>query len=161
MTEDSNPAGDRGLWRRLRDMWAAVDPVPEDLADRVLFRLHLEDIEFELMCLAEPLAPSGARGGVAPETTTTLTFTAESLTVMVTVSEAGPDRRRIDGWIAPGAALRVELRTAEGIHETHADDDGRFAFAELSAGLTQIMIHPTPGATHLLYRPVATPPVQL
>ncbi|MEH1123635.1 hypothetical protein [Micromonospora sp. CPCC 206061] len=146
------------LMRAVHDMWEALDPVPVDLADRVLFTLALEDVEFELMRLQESLAPVGARG---PETAATMTFAAESLTVMVTVSDAGPRQRRIDGWIAPGAALRVELRTARGVQETVADADGRFAFAALPTGLMQIMIHPTAGAAVPLHRSVATPPVQL
>lgn len=146
------------LLRAVHDMWDVLDPAPADLADRVLFTLQLEDLEFELMRLHDTLAPLGARG---PETASTVTFAAESLTVMVTVTESGPHRRRLDGWLAPGAALRVELRTPRGVQETQADADGRFAFAEVPAGLVQIMIHPTTGATLLLHRPVATPPVQL
>lgn len=141
-------------------MWLATDPAPVDLADRVLFTLALEDLEFELMRLYDNLEPAGA-GARGPETASTVTFAAESLTVMVTVSTSTPQQRRIDGWIAPGAALRVELRTPRGVRETHADADGRFAFAEVPAGLMQIMIHPTEGATVALDRPVATPPVQL
>jgi hypothetical protein len=146
------------LLRAVHDMWEDLDPVPIDLADRVLFTLALEDVEFELMRLQESLAPIGARG---VETAATMTFAAESLTVMVTVSDAGRRQHRIDGWIAPGAALRVELRTARGVQETVADADGRFAFAALPPGLMQIMIHPTAGAAVPLHRPVATPPVQL
>ncbi|WP_173077064.1 carboxypeptidase regulatory-like domain-containing protein [Phytohabitans rumicis] len=149
---------DQMVLRAVHDMWESLDPVPVDLADRVLFTLQLEDLEFELMRLQEALAPMGARGA---ETASTVTFSAESLTVMVTVSDSGPHHRRIDGWIAPGGALRVELRTPRGVHETHADADGRFAFAEVPSGLVQIMIHPTNGATVPLHRPVVTPPVQL
>ena len=29
---------------------------------------------------------------------------------MVTISPAGPDRVRIDGWVAPGGGVQVELR---------------------------------------------------
>lgn len=149
---------DLTLVRAVHDMYETLDPAPADLADRVLFRLRLEDLEFELMRLQGTLQPVGARG---PETASTVTFSAESLTVMVTVSDSGPQRHRIDGWIAPGGALRVELRTPRGVHETLADADGRFAFAEVPSGLVQIMIHPTTGATVPLHRPVVTPPVQL
>jgi hypothetical protein len=103
---------DLALLRAVHDMWEMADPVPADLADRALFTLQLEDLEFELMRLHDTLAPLGARG---PETVSTVTFAAESLTVMVTVTDSGPHRRRIDGWLAPGAALRVELRTPRGV----------------------------------------------
>lgn len=149
---------DQTLLRAVREMWEAADPAPTGLADRVLFALQLDDLEYELMRLQDCLAPIGARGH---ETAATMTFAARSLTVMMTVSEAGPAQRRIDGWIAPGAALRVELRTSRGVQETHADADGRFAFAALPTGMTQLMIHPTAGATLSLHRAVATPPVQL
>jgi hypothetical protein len=149
---------DQTLLAAVREMWAAADPAPTDLADRVLFAIRLDDLEYELMRLQESFSAAGARGH---ETASTMTFAARSLSVMVTVSEAGPAQRRIDGWIAPGAALRVELRTSRGVQETQADADGRFAFAALPTGLTQLMIHPTAGATVSLNRSVATPPVQL
>ena len=74
----------------------------------------------------------------------------------------GAGLRRLDGWLAPAAALRIEARVAgrDGVLHTVADEDGRFSF-EAPAGLVQLLIQPTEGAAIPLDRPVATPAVQL
>jgi hypothetical protein len=148
---------ERSLLAQLRRMWETVDPPPPDLAARSLLRLAMEDLEsleVELMSLQQELSPAGARG---PETASTITFASESLTVMITVSPSGVEHHRLDGWIAPSAALRLELRTATGVRDGLADIDGRFAFTEVPAGLIQLVIHPTDGASVRLSRPVVTP----
>ncbi|WP_329309812.1 hypothetical protein [Streptomyces sp. NBC_01262] len=152
--------GDEELLRRLREMWEATDPVPDGLADRVLFTLDLEHLEFELLRLHDAFAPQAARGH---ESARTITFSSDSLTVMVTVSPAGGrgPAHRLDCWIAPAAALRVELRTSGGSQETTADRDGRLSFPEVPAGLVQLVLHPTEGAALDLVVPVMTPAVQL
>jgi hypothetical protein len=158
---------DQELLAGLRDMWEATDPMPGDLVERVHFTLQLEDLEVELMRLHEAIEPVGARGGEptgtrgGTETASTVTFSSETLTVMLTISGDGAALRRIDGWIAPAAALRVELRRDEGTAHTMADDDGRFSFDDVPAGLVQLLIEPTDGATVTLARPVVTPAVQI
>jgi len=146
------------LMRELREMWEAADPAPVDLAERMIFTLQLENLEFELLRLHDVLEPVGARGH---ETARTVTFGSDSLTVMVSMSGSGRPPHRVDGWIAPAAALRVELRTARGTRETTADVDGRFAFTEVPAGLIRLVLYPTAGAGVTLARPVVTPAVQL
>jgi hypothetical protein len=155
---------ERALLGDLRAMWEELDPAPPDLASRALFRLEVEsvfdadDLDAELMSLEGPLALAGARGA---ETASSITFSATSLTVMLTVSPATPRRLRLDGWIAPSAALRMELRTTAGVEEARADDDGRFVFPDVPAGLVQLTIHPTDGAAIHLTGPVRTPAVEL
>lgn len=155
---------DAALLRELRAMWETLDPPPADLAERVLFTLRLEDLEFELMRLQAELEPAGARGDDAvrgQETVRTVTFGSESLTVMVTLSEPQQRPRRIDGWIAPPAPLRVELRSNRGRQEVVADADGRFAFPDAPAGLVQLVFHPTADIHPGLGRPVVTPAIHL
>jgi hypothetical protein len=155
----------------LRGMWTTLDPMPADLVERVLFTLRLEDLEVELMRLHEPAEPAGVRGGAADgraatreEAASTITFSSASLTVMLTVTGDGAGRRRLDGWLAPAAALRIEARISgragDGTLHTVADEDGRFSF-EAPAGLVQLLILPAKGAAVHLDRPVATPAVQL
>jgi hypothetical protein len=151
---------DHHLLHELRRMWEALDPPDDDLASRILFRLELEDLEAEVMSLQE-LSVAGARG---TETARTVTFVAERITVMVTASLVGrlPGRQhhRLDGWIAPSAALRIELHGGETVRAVTADEDGRFVFDEVSSGPIRLMIYPTPGAAVDLDRPVSTPATQ-
>ncbi|MET0414855.1 MAG: hypothetical protein ABW022_02390 [Actinoplanes sp.] len=124
---------------------ARDDPPPPDLDERVLFALALEDLDFEVARLsAEQFTGSGAR---ASERTRTITFDADSRTVMITVVERTDDLVRIDGWLAPGAPLSVELRSPPPAlsRTVRADDSGRFVFDEVPHGLTQLLVHP-PGA---------------
>jgi hypothetical protein len=149
---------DRSLKRRLRNMWETADPEPGDLADRVLFVLQLEDVEYELLRLRETREPQGARGSEGPRT---VSFSNDSLSVMVALIEPAPGRRRLDGYIVPAAALRVELRTAVGPQHTRASTAGRFAFPHVPTGLLQLVFHPTDGTPIDLGRPFVTPAIQL
>jgi hypothetical protein len=158
---------DEALITQLRGMWTAVDPMPGDLAERVLFTLQLEDLEVELMRLHETSELVGARG-VEPvgqrgtETPTAVTFSSESLTVMLTIGSDGAGLRRIDGWLAPAAPLRIDLRRWDGsAQNTVADDDGRFSFDDVPTGLVQLRIEATEDAGVALARPVVTPAVQI
>src|SRR5580765_1189735 len=97
---------DAELLDRLQEMWLAADPVPEGLVERVTFAIGLDDLDVEMMRLTEEvLVPAGARGA---EHVRTITFGGDSITVMVTVSQEGQDGFRLDGWLAPAAALSIE-----------------------------------------------------
>lgn len=121
---------------------ARFDPPPPDLDERVLFAIALGDLDAEVAHLTrEAFAGSGARAG--GERTRTITFDADSRSVMITVVERGDHLVRIDGWLAPGAALRVELRRPEPdpTLTVTADDTGRFVFDEVPHGLAQLLVH--------------------
>jgi hypothetical protein len=133
------------LDREILDRLARFDPPPADLDERVLFALALDDLEIEVARLsAEQFTGSGAR---ASERTRTITFDADSRTVMITVVERPDNLVRIDGWLAPGGALRVELRSPEPApaRTVTADEAGRFVFDDVPHGLVQILVH-APGA---------------
>ncbi|HVQ96996.1 MAG TPA: hypothetical protein VMU51_38630 [Mycobacteriales bacterium] len=154
MTDDA----DRGLIRRLRQMWQTADPERADLADRILFALQLEDADVELLRLGETVRLAGVRGA---DVARTVTFSNSSLSVLVTMSEPAPGQRRLDGYIVPAAALRVELCSACEPRHATASPTGRFAFSDVPTGLLQLVFHPTAGAAVDLDRPFLTPPVQL
>jgi hypothetical protein len=146
---------DSALLAALRRMWERQDPVPGDLADRVLFALSLENLEVEVMQLREELM-AGARG---EERARTVTFTSASLSVMITISAAADVR--LDGWITSGGGLRVDLLAEGQDRSTTADDDGRFVFDGIASGLAQLVFQPTAGAQTKLARPVVTPAIQV
>jgi hypothetical protein len=138
--------------------WRRRDPVPADLAERVCFALGLDDLEVELMRLADQtLAAVGAR---TDERARTVTFSSDTLSVMVMINEGG-DGVRLDGWIEDGAGLQVTLRIGSGERITSADTDGRFSFEAVPSGLTQLVFLPTEGALPRLSRSVVTPAIQV
>ncbi|MCO8269523.1 hypothetical protein M1L60_02835 [Actinoplanes sp. TRM 88003] len=124
---------------------AGFDPPPPDLDERVLFALALGSLEAEVAHLAEQsMAGSGARS--TGERTRTITFDADSRSVMITVVERPDNLVRIDGWLAPGAALRVDLRQPEPapVRTATADATGRFVIDEVPHGLAQLLVHGDP-----------------
>ncbi len=148
---------DAAILDELAATYSLVDPPPSDLDDRVIFAVALRDVDAEVARLSEDvLVGSGARAGEQPRT---VTFDSTSLTVMVTVVVMPGGRRRVDGWLAPPAALRVEMRTAGRRDPTHAvtaDDTGRFVVDDVPPGLAQLIVHlPEPDRT------VVTPPLVL
>jgi hypothetical protein len=135
---------DEGILDRLAALFTRLDPPPFDLDERVRFAIALEDADVEVARLSEErLIGTGARGA---ERTRTITFDCESRTIMVTVADTPAGRVRIDGWLAPAAQLRVELRVGEWSASTMSDDGGRFIFDEVDHGLGQLLVHPVAGA---------------
>jgi hypothetical protein len=139
-------------------LYTAIDPMPRSLVERLQFAVSLDALNAELAELqhggAELLA---ARGGEVSEVKT-LTFTSDHLTTMVTISAAGPDRVRIDGWAAPGAGAEVELRQVDSSRTTEADEDGRFVFDDVPHGLSRFVVRV---AVTSQRPPVITPAVEL
>jgi hypothetical protein len=151
---------DADILGRIARLHAALDPPPPDLDERVRFAIALEDIDVEVSRLAaEELVGSGARG---LDRTRTITFDSASLTIMVSVADAGARGVRLDGWLAPAAPLRVELRTPGGSSRSVlADDVGRFVFDGVAHGLAQLLVHPVPGCGVDLAATVVTPSLTL
>lgn len=136
---------DAATLEQLRTLYDGMDPVPDDLVERIRFSLALEELFTEVARMSRlPPAALLARGEPASGTRTeTLTFSAERLTAMVTVSRAGPANLRLDGWLAPPEQCQVRLRLqAAATRETLADDDGRFSFDGLDEGFGQLSFHP-------------------
>jgi hypothetical protein len=127
---------------RLAGIYARLDPPPADLDDRVSFAIALGGLDAEVARLSEELAVgAGARG---TERTRTITFDADSRAVMITVADRADGLIRLDGWLAPAAALQVELRLPEPAPPwvVSADAAGRFAFDGVPHGIAQLLVHP-------------------
>lgn len=149
---------DAALFADLRRMWERADPMPDDLPDRVLLALDLEqvDMDFELLRLVTAEQEVSVRSAVTD--VNTITFSGASVTVMVRVSDTGRGRRRLDGWLAPTQPLSVTVHHADGSCDTEVDDRGRFVVSDLPAGRTRLVLAPTedPQAT-----PFITPTVEI
>jgi hypothetical protein len=103
--------GDQAILDRLAAVQAMLDPPPADLDERVTFAIALDSLDAEVARFREEeLVGSGARGS---ERTHTITFDADSRAVMITIAARPDSLVRIDGWLAPAAALQVELRLPE------------------------------------------------
>lgn len=129
----------------LRALYDGGDPVPDDLVERVTFSLALDEMFDEVARMTRvPLESLAVRGEQAAGTRTqTLTFSAERLTAMVTVSRLGTGRLRLDGWLAPPQGCQVRLRLQGAApRETVADESGRFSFDGLDEGFGQLSFHP-------------------
>ena len=135
---------DYALLAEVRRLYDVADPMPADLIDRIQFSLALDEVYAEVAHLTRmPMDALAVRGeSVTGTRTETLTFSAERLTAMVTVSRIG-DRLRIDGWIAPPAELEVRLRMQGERRQVVADESGRFVIDDLPEGFAQLSFHPT------------------
>ena len=134
---------DEALLAAIAALYADADPVPEGLIERIQFEITLDALQAEVATLTQlDLAASGARGAsTTTEEVRTVTFTAESVTTLVTISPQPDGSVRLDGWAVPGAGLVVEVLLTDGSRRTESDDDGRFVLDRLPAGLAKLMLH--------------------
>jgi hypothetical protein len=137
-------------------LYADIDPAPDDLADGVLARLAVEDLEteYELLTLVERVDhAAGTRGAAATESdedTVALEFAGTSYRVLVRISTVD-GQRRLDGWIVPAVPMRVFVgphsdAVAHARQSADADGDGRFEFVEPPRGEIRLWLLPQPGA---------------
>lgn len=143
--------------QRMAALYDTLDPVPPGLVETVTFELTLEALHAEIAELQSIDSLTGVRSEGAVEAQT-ITFTSSTLTTMITISPAGPAQVRVDGWIAPGASVEVELRMGDTVRTTRADADGRFAFDDVAHGMARFVLRP-PGADSTGV--VVTPSVEL
>ncbi len=142
---------DQAILDRLAAVHALLDPPPADLDERVSFAIALDGLDAEVARLGEQLAVgSGARGSEragGSERARTITFDADSRAVMITIADRPDGLVRIDGWLAPAATLRVELRVPEPSPPriVTADATGRFAFDGVPHGIAQLLVQPPDG----------------
>lgn len=138
---------DQAILDRLAGVDTLLDPPPADLDERVCFAIALDSLDAEVARHIEQLTVgSGARSS---ERTHTITFDADSRAVMITIVDRADSLVRLDGWLAPAAAMRVELRLPEPApsRTVTADAAGRFAFDGVPHGIAQLLVHPLEGDT--------------
>ena len=138
---------DLAILAEVRALYDEIDPPPADLIDRVQFALALDEMFAEVAHMQRmPLDALAVRGEAVTGTRTeTLTFSAERLTAMVTVSRLAKGQLRIDGWIAPPGRLEIRLRMQGERRSVTADESGRFVIDDLPEGFVQLSFHPTAG----------------
>lgn len=182
MTRESSAAGegrratepldqtDLALLAGVRDLYAAVDPVPDGLATEIKFALSVQALHAEVAELQ--------RGDVAEHEgslvradeyaqTETMTFTCDQLSAMITVTRVAAETVRLDGWVtADGCRVELRVRSVDGGGDptttgARADADGRFTFTEVRKGLAQLVFRSEPTDGTAASRPVITPYVEI
>ena len=148
---------------QLRDLFAHADPVPSDLAERMKFAITVHALHAEVAELMDSalLTTRGADAKVEPTPTDSVTFTAASVSLMVSASPSDrddtDDRVRVDGWVtSPGA--QVEAVTAESSVSAISDANGRFVLDDLPHGPVHFVITDPDNED---VRPVITPTIQI
>ena len=138
-------------------LFETLDPVPTSLVERINFGITLEGLHAEIAELQRSGDLAGVRSAGA-DAAQTVTFSSSSLTVMVTITPVSGDRARIDGWIAPGGGVNVEMRSPSGLTSVTADADGRFVFDDVARGLVRFLVRPPEGVAQ---QPVLTPSIEI
>jgi hypothetical protein len=141
-------------------LWELIDPPPADLAEGVLARLAVEDLELELLTLVESDGLAGVRlaapvDSEEPDGTGSwqLEYEGPDVRIYLRLSRVEEDTR-IDGYVVPAAPMTVQLTSDKsgGVQTADVDEHGRFAFPTTEPGLSRV-VFTTPGA-----RPRSTPP---
>lgn len=146
---------DPQLLDRLRALWTAIDPVPADLADRVVAAVAADGLnrEYALLTLVE-----GELGAVRGDADAlTLQFSDGSTSILLHVTATASGRRRVDGWVDTAAA-EIELIQGGSRVSTTPQDTGRFVFDEVPPGMTSVRLTTTVGDET---RTLATPRFEL
>lgn len=138
----SGEPSDESVLAKIKALFEAVDPAPPDLAERVRFAVALADLEAEAARLVEEAAfePTLTRG--TAEESRTITFDSTELTIMIRIDANADGTVRVDGWLAPACACRIEVSLHDGGLAVEADADGRFAFPSVPRGTVRFVVRP-------------------
>lgn len=150
---------DREILADLARIVTRLDPVPDGLAERALFALTLEGLHAEVMELHRVDAPALALRGddwadTAAVEARTITFSTDSVTVLVSLSAGPAGGVRIDGWSAPATRFAVELYRPDGCTGTESDDEGCFVIPEVAPGPASLVLRRIDGAGPTVSTPV-------
>lgn len=131
----NNP--DAGLFAALRTAIEDVDPVPTDLADRMVAVVAVADLSREYALLTMVEGVEGAVRGDAE--TTTLQFSDGVSSVLLHISHTAQNLRRIDGWVDADTS-EIRLTQGERSWSVPPGELGRFAFDDIPPGLTRVQL---------------------
>lgn len=141
----------------LRSIWQASDPVPSGLAERAKFAMSVAALEAEVAEITTMTAEAAGVRSTVYDRASTVTFSSEQLSAMITIEVVDNGTARVSGWVTNGPT-HVELRERSRTQETTTDDEGRFTFASVERGLAHLVMRrmDDEGA-----RPVITPAIEI
>jgi hypothetical protein len=122
----------------LRHLHTTLDPVPADLADRVKFAMSVAALEAQVADLVSSATLETVRAAEY-DRAHTVTFTADDLSVMVSIEGGSSTRVDVVGWVNE-PEVEVELRERGRTRSTVVDEDGRFSFAAVERGLVSFVL---------------------
>ncbi|MFK5582281.1 carboxypeptidase regulatory-like domain-containing protein [Serinicoccus sp. LYQ131] len=147
-------AADLSLLEELRETVDRVDPCPAGLGERVKFALTVQSLHAQVAELTRGEGALTRGADDEPDRMATMTFSTDSVSIMVTVTEEDPDLTRIDGWLTCERA-EVELVRPGGTEQRVSVSDGRFVLTGVPAGSARLVVHLEDA------RPVVTPTFSL
>lgn len=141
----TNP--DDRLFAQLRIAHEELDPVPADLADRMIAAVAVADLsrEYALLTLIED-SEAAVRGD---SETSTMQFSDGTARVLLHITRTANDMRRVDCWV-DATAVEVRLTQGQRSWTTLPDEQGRCAFDEVPPGLSRVVLVTAPEAKDLL-----------
>lgn len=159
---------DEGLLQAVAELYAELDPAPVDLADGVLARLAVQDLEteFALFTLVQSVDTTAGTRHDETETTASvaLEFAGSTYRVLVRISDTDAGGRRLDGWVVPALPMRAFLgpqgdALAHTRQSAYADREGRFEFPAPVRGEVRLWLLPQLGRGNRgAAPPFVTPP---
>lgn len=152
-TDGRMDAIDDDILTHIAEMFDAIDPPRDDLADEILFAMSLAALDAELASLEDASVPALRTDSARP--TDTVTFTSSALQLMVSATHLA-DGLRIDAWIT-GGGLRVDLISGATSHPATSDANGRIVWQGIPPGPLRFLMHPNDEES----RPVLTPVIEL
>ena len=159
---DAIDARDLSNLAHVRDLYASTDPVPAGLTDRLKYAISVHVLHADVAELVESvqLATRTTEARRAePTPTESVTFTAASVSLMVSMSRTPDDAGvRIDGWVTCGGA-EIDVVSSDATTTVTSDEHGRFVFEDVARGPIHFIIRTHPG--DLRVRPVITPTMEV
>lgn len=129
---------DAAILSGVRHLWETVDPMPPGLVEQIQFAIDLDNIDLEVSRLTELRELAAAR---TDELARLVTFSSDSLSIMITIEPRVDGTARIDGWLTPGACHHIELRSPARPMSTSSDETGRFSLDSVPTGIVQLIVH--------------------
>jgi hypothetical protein len=129
------PQDNSALWRELRAVFDAVDPVPPEVTSVAYGAMAFRTIDAEIGRLVADTADDLV-GQVRDDRPTSrlVTFQSPSLVIEVEVADTGDDHRRMLGQLIAPAAATVTAQWPDGETTVAADALGRFVVEGVPAG---------------------------
>jgi hypothetical protein len=134
--------GDDHVMAVVARAWDTVDPVPPDLVERAVFAVALDEVMAEVARIQR--LPSGDLAGVrSTQVATSMTFTVQGSTMMVTIGDDEGGTHRLDGWVTSedtsGGDFTVVLHLPDATRSVDATG-GRFAFDRVPGVMVQFVV---------------------